>query len=373
MGDSSAAAPGGATGPPPRRRLPRLLAIGVIVGGGLLLCGLLAVWGMVEAMAHGPNGLSWDPPALHDTATPTSARPLQAAATLTVVLPTEPPTPHAVPTDPPTVPPPPPDSPTPVPSPTVPPTETATPPPADAARPLAGRRIALDPGHGPREDLGAVYVDPETNKLVLSEDVVNLDVAQITRGLLEARGATVFLTRETTEAFTTPWPADANGDGIEHGQADDLQWRIDEMNAFGAEVFLSIHENSHSNPNKRQGIQALACITDDCLYPKQSLHMGKLALDHLETELAGIGYPVTARELRNDLFSDGPGDPEGHLFLTGPVDPRIRPRAAGMPGAIVEALYITSPSEVQQLLQPTVRQAIARAYAGALEDYLLGK
>jgi N-acetylmuramoyl-L-alanine amidase len=352
--------------------VPQALALGLLVVGVLLLCGLLAAWGMVEALAHGPNGLSWDPPLLHATATPTAPRPVApsaaATATPTAPVPTAPPTAAAIPTDLPTT------APTPLP-PTA--TLTVTPEPpsptADTAQPLLGRRIALDPGHGPRQDLGAVYVDPDTNKLVLSEDVVNLDVAKITRGLLEARGATVFLTRETTEAFTTPWPDDANGDGIEHGQADDLQWRIDEMNSFGAEVFLSIHENSHSNPNKRQGIQALGCITDDCLYPTQSLHMGKLALDHLETELAAIGYPVTARELRNDLFSDGPGDPIGHLFLTGPVEKPKRPRAAEMPGTVVEALYITSPDEVQQLLQPTVRQAIARAYAGALEDYLLGK
>ncbi len=341
-----------------------------------MLCGLLAAWGMVEALAHGPNGLSWDPPSLHATGTATVAPPTESQAALLTapaLPPTEPPTAPPVAAEVPTVPP------TAVPSPTPePPTDTATPEPppsptADTARPLLGRKIALDPGHGPRTDLGAVYVDPKTNHLVLSEDVVNLDVAKITKGLLEARGATVFLTRETTEAFTTPWPDDANGDGIDHGQADDLQWRIDEMNSFGAEVFLSIHANSHIDPNKRQGIQALGCITEDCLYPAQSLHMGKLALDHLQTELAGIGYPVTARELRNDMFSDGPGDPPGHLFLTGPVDKPKRPRAAAMPGVIVEALYITSPEEVQQLLQPTVRQTIARAYAGALEDYLLGK
>ena len=347
--------------------------IGLLVAGGLLLCGLLAVWGMVEALAHGPNGLSWDPPLLHATATPTAARPLVpiAVATRTPPAPTETLTVADTPTLPPTLPP------MLVPPPPEPPTPTATPEPpsptADTAQPLLGRRIALDPGHGPRDDLGAVYVDPKTNKLVLSEDMVNLDVAQLTRSLLEARGATVFLTRETKEAFTTPWPADANGDGIEHGQADDLQWRIDEMNSFGAEVFLSIHANSHSNPAKRQGIQALGCITDDCLYPQQSLHLGKLALDHLETELAAIDYPVTARELRNDLFSDFPGDPLGHLFLTGPAELPKHPRAADMPGVVVEALYITSPEEVQQLLQPTVRQAIAHAYAGALEDYLLGK
>jgi N-acetylmuramoyl-L-alanine amidase len=240
-----------------------------------------------------------------------------------------------------------------------------------ADQPLLGYRIALDPGHGPRNDLGAVYVSPETRRVVLSEDVVNLDVAQRTRDLLAARGATVFLTREEKDSFTTPWPQDPNGDGLKRGQADDLQWRIDQINAFKAQVFLSIHANSHSNPNKRQGIQALACITDDCPFRARNLRLGKLALDHLEIELAAIGYPVTARELRNDLFSDGPGDPPGHLFLTGPAEAPRHPRAVTMPGAIVEALYITSPDEVQQLLEPAVRQAIARAYAAALEDFLL--
>ena len=363
--------------PPPRRGSRVLLLLGV-GGGGLLLCGLLAVWSLIEVIAHGDNPASWDPPPLHTAApSPAPTRSL-AAASATPLAPSPPPIVALVPTDPipseePFTGPLPTDTPL---SPTSPPAPPTSPPAPltrlpDAAQPLAGRRIALDPGHGPREDLGAVYVDPTSGRLILSEDVVNLDVAKRTRALLEARGASVFLTREATDDFTTPWPADPNGDGIKGGAADDLQWRIDEMNAFGAEVFLCIHANSHANPAKRKGIQGLACLTDDCATPKQNRLVALLALDHLESELAAIGYPITNRELRNDMFSDGPGDPEGHLFISGPAELPKHPRAIAMPGALIEALYITSPEEVAQLLQPTVRDANARAYAGALEEYLL--
>lgn len=70
--------------------------------------------------------------------------------------------------------------------------------------PLARPRIGLDPGHGPRGDLGAVLVDPNTGKLVLSEAEFNLDVALRCRDLLHARGASVVLTRETADTFTAP-------------------------------------------------------------------------------------------------------------------------------------------------------------------------
>ncbi len=241
---------------------------------------------------------------------------------------------------------------------------------ADAARPLAGRRIGLDPGHGPRNDLGAVLVDKDTGKLILSEDELNLDVALRCRDLLQARGATVIMTRETKDSFTAPWPADVNGDGIKHGQADDLQERIDILNDGHAEVFLSIHANSSANPAKRQGIQGLYCATDDCPFPKQSKQLGLLVMDQLEAKLAEAGNPITQRELRSDLWSDGPDDPYKHLFLLGPAEPPSHPRGTHMPGLIAESLYVTSPTEAALLKQDRVRQAIALAYADALQQYL---
>ena len=217
-----------------------------------------------------------------------------------------------------------------------------------------------------------MLVDPETNKLILSEDKLNLDIALRCRDILVARGASVVLSRETNDAFTVPWPPDTNGDGIEGGNADDLQHRIDILNDFGAEVFLSIHSNSAGNPAKRQGIQALYCATEDCAFPDKNKHLGTLTLDHLEAQLAMTGYPIERRELRNDIVPEYPGAPETHYFLLGPAVPPSHPRATQMPGIIIEALYVTSPIEASQLNRDDVRQASAVAYADALEEYLTG-
>ncbi len=270
-----------------------------------------------------------------------------------------------------------PPSPTPVPATATPvpsPTATVPPPTAtpDAALPLKGRRIGLDPGHGPRGDLGAVLVDPATGKLVLAEDELNLDVGLRTAALLRARGAAVVMTRETKDSFTAPWPPDTNGDGIKNGEADDLQERIDILNNFGAEVFLSMHANSSADPAKRQGVQALYCASSDCLFPAQSKHLGALVLSQLRDKLAAIGYPVARSELRDDTWSDVPGEAPGHLFMLGPANPPNHPRATQMPGVIAELLYVTSPEEAAELKLDSVRQAIALAYADALQQYLLG-
>lgn len=265
-----------------------------------------------------------------------------------------------------------------LPSPTVPAPPTATPLPPTAVpsatpepgKPLLGRRIGLDPGHGPRRDLGAVLVDPDTKKLILAEDELNLDVSLRMRDILAARGAEVVLTRESREEFSVPWPPDTNGDGVEEGQADDLQHRIDILNAANVEVFLSIHANSSSNPAKRKGAQALYCATDDCAFPAENKRLGKLTLDYLESRLAEAGYPLQHRELRSDYWEDCPGCPKSHLFLLGPAEGPRHPRAMAMPGVIIEAMYVTSPEEAAQLLQDRVRDIIALAYSDALTEYL---
>src|SRR5213593_4238235 len=62
---------------------------------------------------------------------------------------------------------------------------------------LAGRRIAIDPGHGGLFR-GALGVNG------LTEAEVNLGVALYLRGLLEARGAIVTMTRTDDRDFLTP-------------------------------------------------------------------------------------------------------------------------------------------------------------------------
>ena len=62
---------------------------------------------------------------------------------------------------------------------------------SDTAKPLYGKVIILDPGHG-GTDSGCVY---PTNKPKYSENVINLTIAESTRAALEAQGATVIMLR----------------------------------------------------------------------------------------------------------------------------------------------------------------------------------
>jgi N-acetylmuramoyl-L-alanine amidase len=96
---------------------------------------------------------------------------------------------------------------------------------------LAGRRIALDPGHGGRFP-GALGVHG------LTEAEVNLAVALRLRDLLAARGAEVFLTRDRDRDFLTPADSSLRAD---------LAERVRLADAFAPDLFLSIHHNADAS------------------------------------------------------------------------------------------------------------------------------
>jgi N-acetylmuramoyl-L-alanine amidase len=98
----------------------------------------------------------------------------------------------------------------------------------DAARPLAGRIIAVDPGHPP---------DGTTGPTGLYEGDATLMIAEQLKPLLEARGATVFMTRSTRAA-------------VPLGDRPVMARRA------GADVFVSIHLNAFgdgTNPFRANG------------------------------------------------------------------------------------------------------------------------
>ena len=93
---------------------------------------------------------------------------------------------------------------------------------------LAGKRVALDPGHG-----GFFRGSMGVNGLTEAE--VNLGVGLFLRGLLEARGAQVFMTRTDNRDFLTPADSTLRGD---------LTERMRVANAFRPDLFVSIHHNA---------------------------------------------------------------------------------------------------------------------------------
>ena len=242
---------------------------------------------------------------------------------------------------------------------------------ADPGLPLKGRRVGLDPGHGPREDMGAVLVSSDGTELILSEAEFNLDIALRSRAILEARGASVVLTRESEDTFTAPWPADVNGDGKTGEYSDDLQLRVDILNNFGAEAFLSIHANGgERNTAARQDVQVLYCGAPDCVTPDRNRQLSQLVLDRLLPDMRALGYPVGG-EILTDLAIDS-SDPPQHLFVLGPTNGPRHVRATSMPGALAESLYITYEEHAALLKRDDVRQMIAGAYADALQAFLTG-
>ncbi|MFQ5804489.1 MAG: N-acetylmuramoyl-L-alanine amidase [Candidatus Methylomirabilales bacterium] len=88
--------------------------------------------------------------------------------------------------------------------------------------PLAGKRICVDAGHG-GSDPGAVNGD-------LQEEEINLDVARYLEQQWSERGATVIMTRTSSD------------------QTLSSRDRYTKCNEAGADILVSVHTNSFSDP-----------------------------------------------------------------------------------------------------------------------------
>jgi len=107
---------------------------------------------------------------------------------------------------------------------------------------LADKKICIDPGHG-GGDSGAVGPSGYTEK------EANLEISKYLKNYLEGKGAQVVMTR-TEDVSLTP---SVSG-------KDELKARVDVANNSEADVFISVHNNSSSNPAaQRQLSRELLC------------------------------------------------------------------------------------------------------------------
>jgi N-acetylmuramoyl-L-alanine amidase len=182
--------------------------------------------------------------------------------------------------------------------------------------------VVLDPGHG-GGDTGAVN---KTYNLKESEEV--LKVATLLKGLLEADGHTVCMTR-TTNAETR-----SNND------------RYTYANTTGAEILVSVHMNASSNS---------ATDYPTTLFGKwrKDKELAYAVFDNLSTLPAASGEGTIAAR-----------DP--YSFASGVL------LKSNMPATIAETVFITSDAEGRLLSDGTgVRQQqIAEALEKGIEGYL---
>ncbi|MBI2760894.1 MAG: N-acetylmuramoyl-L-alanine amidase [Chloroflexi bacterium] len=242
-----------------------------------------------------------------------------------------------------------------------------TPATTQAPRPIAlhpfqpanGRQrvVVLDPGHGGEEvgSFGAGVVEKDAN----------LQIARRLRTLLEQDGYRVVLVRDCDCRALPPAgfepPADWRPARV------DLQARLDIANLAGGDIYLSIHNNGNGDPRQSgtevwwDGRRPFAAYNEALATELQRA---------LVANLRAAGYPTIDRGAQEDTnwrIFQGRSFP---IFVLGP--PRTgaaTTRAANMPAALGEALFLSNPAEAPWLTRPAILDTIARAYRDATTRY----
>jgi N-acetylmuramoyl-L-alanine amidase len=147
----------------------------------------------------------------------------------------------------------------------------------------------------------------------------------------------------------------------------DLQARVRCANDTHAQALVSIHFNGYRDPSAG-GSQT---IYDDVRpFSGQSRRLaGALQgalLQQLALEDRGI---ITDDALDAPTLSDR-ADGYGHLLLLGPAQAGWLDQATGMPGVLVEPLFLTAPAEAAIATSASGQRRIATALAVGLEHYL---
>jgi N-acetylmuramoyl-L-alanine amidase len=188
-------------------------------------------------------------------------------------------------------------------------------PPVAATSPLQGTRILLDPGHG-GEETGALGPNGYPEK------AVNLTMAQRLRTQLQARGATVILTRETDQALS-------------------LRERMDRIDQEAPTLALSLHYNALPDNGDALHTAGIGAFW----YHPQAHDLALFLHDYLVNTLKRPDYGVYWN----------------NLALT-------RPTVA--PTVLLELGFMINPDEFEWVTNPDEQQKLALALADGIEAWL---
>jgi len=180
-------------------------------------------------------------------------------------------------------------------------------------RPLLGKKVAVDAGHG-GDDSGT------HGATGLLEKDVNLDIATRLRDDLQALGAEVVMTR-TDDTFVS------------------LQGRCDIANEAHADVFVSVHNNSFTRPEK-SGTEA---------------YQSREASDQSRLLTRDI-----YKHLESDLPTEGSGIRSAGFYVL---------RHTTMPAVLTEIAYMSNAGDEALLATPAFREQAAQAIADGVTDY----
>lgn len=239
--------------------------------------------------------------------------------------------------------------------------------------------VCIDPGHGgwdfgrERTDM-AVYGPPWVNEAELT-----LSMSFFLRDELESRGIAVVMTRETGGAVN--WAnEDVNGDGKVmqdspqgriDGSRDELQARINICNEAGADIMVSVHLNG-SDDASIGGYQIYFNTKRD--FATQNSDLATLIYREMTVAFSDLGYDANPRGTTDDINLSADTHEFGgeqFLIMIGPevVKPEYTIRPTGMPGVIIETLFLTNTNDANFIMNPANQQRLAVSWADGIEAY----
>ena len=180
----------------------------------------------------------------------------------------------------------------------------------------------------------------------LREHELTLDVALRARRLLEARDVKVALSRTDANPVSA-WSAADPTEQVRREQ----EARIRAVGRVRA--YVSIHLNAFSSAS----LAGTETYYNAGNQGAESRRLAAALQAGVVRQLSEAGYAPRDRGVREDLTA---GKPYGHFFSL----------RGGAPSALVEALFLSSPTEAALLSKELTREAIARGIADGVVAYL---
>jgi N-acetylmuramoyl-L-alanine amidase len=194
--------------------------------------------------------------------------------------------------------------------------------------PLSGKIIVVDPGHG-GIDGGAV------SKSGILEKDVTLLISEQLRDYLQEAGALVLMTREDDHDL-----ANADTKKVRQRKNEDLRRRAEIVNDSDADMFVSLHLNAIPSP-RWSGAQTFY----NRAIPENE-RLAKLVQDEVIRNLEN-----TTRQAK----------PIHNVYLI---------KQASIPGVLIEAGFLSNPTEAELLNTEEYQQKVAASiYQGILRYY----
>ena len=235
---------------------------------------------------------------------------------------------------------------------------------------VAKATVFLDAGHG--------GVDPGTAGRTSSgrrvqEKSATLAVVKAATEQLRAAGFRVVVSRWVDTTVGVPQAGDiATGVFTPEGARHDVLARVACANASGAKALVSVHMNAFSSPAEGG---ALTIWDPDRTFSSANQRLATLLQQNVISSLHGAGWPVPDRSILKDTQNHGgaltpQGAAYGHEALLGPYARGWVSHPTYMPGAIIEPLFLTRPTEADIATTAAGQAVLAKAILNAVQAFL---